>query len=84
MFNIVTFFCNVQAKHSGETFFGMYFTSDVVRHTRQLELYDLGTIVAAVGGSMGLFLGFSCLGFCQWLCWWAIGCSSSAWSGLGD
>ncbi len=28
-----------------------------------MALYDLNTIVAAVGGSMGIFLGFSCLDF---------------------
>ncbi len=48
----------------------MYFTTDMVRHTRQLVLYDLSTIVASVGGSMGMFLGFSCLHFCRkWLEW---------------
>ncbi len=26
-------------------------------------MYDLNTIMAAVGGSLGLFLGFSCLDF---------------------
>ncbi len=48
---------------SNGSFFGMYFTSNVVHNTRQLVLYDLSTIVAAVGGSMGMFLGFSCLQF---------------------
>ena len=24
-------------------------------------LYDLGTVVAAIGGNLGLFVGFSCL-----------------------
>jgi hypothetical protein len=26
----------------------------------EYKLHDLSTIIAAVGGSMGLFLGFSC------------------------
>ncbi len=29
---------------------------------REVPLYSFGDIVAAVGGSLGLFLGFSCLG----------------------
>ncbi len=43
--------------------FAMYYGSGLVRKSRQLRLYDFNTIVAAVGGSMGLFLGFSCLDF---------------------
>ncbi len=38
----------------------LYFkTSHVIAYEEYL-LYDLNTIVAAVGGSLGLFLGFSC------------------------
>ncbi len=43
----------------------MYFSTNIVGHIRQQKLYDLGTIVGAVGGSLGLFLGFSCLSFGQ-------------------
>ena len=32
-----------------------------VEHRKQVLLYDLNSIVSAVGGSLGLFLGFSCL-----------------------
>ncbi len=48
---------------ASETFFGMYYTSNIVHHTRHMVLYDTSNIVAAVGGSMGMFLGFSCLQF---------------------
>ncbi len=41
----------------------MYYTSNIVHHTRHMVLYDTSNIVAAVGGSMGMFLGFSCLQF---------------------
>eukprot|EP00095_Tigriopus_kingsejongensis_P001274 maker-scaffold149_size310270-snap-gene-2.22 protein:Tk01274 transcript:maker-scaffold149_size310270-snap-gene-2.22-mRNA-1 annotation:"pickpocket protein 28-like" len=29
----------------------------------EYKLYDINAIIAAVGGSLGLFLGFSCRGF---------------------
>ena len=28
-----------------------------------MESYDLGDMVPAIGGYLGLFIGFSCLGF---------------------
>lgn len=45
----------------GEGFskFFMYFNQIEVEFSREHRLYDLNNIVAAVGGSMGLFLGFS-------------------------
>ena len=45
--------------------FRMFFVtpSDQVKFTREHQLYDFNTILAAVGGSMGMFLGFSCLQF---------------------
>ena len=33
------------------------FTED---HYKEIEIYDLSAVVASVGGSLGLFLGFSC------------------------
>jgi len=33
-----------------------------VKKSKQVLLYDFNSIVAGVGGSLGLFLGFSCLG----------------------
>ncbi len=38
------------------------FGTTKMERKRQQKLYDVGTIVASVGGSLGLFLGFSCLG----------------------
>ena len=38
----------------------MFYPSTTVLNFNDYRLYDFGTIVAAVGGSMGLFLGFSC------------------------
>jgi len=38
-----------------------------VRYARVVKLYDFNSIVASVGGSLGLFLGFSCLGLAGWI-----------------
>ena len=37
-------------------------TSSSVSVEEEYELFDANEIVSAVGGSLGLFLGFSCLG----------------------
>jgi hypothetical protein len=37
----------------------LFYNSIQVEFGREVVLYDFNTIVAAVGGSMGLFLGFS-------------------------
>ena len=39
----------------------IYYENTDTLVTEELLLYDLTTIVSAVGGSLGLFLGFSCL-----------------------
>ena len=38
----------------------MHGSSDIDIFT-EIRLYDFAAIIAAVGGSLGLFLGFSCL-----------------------
>ena len=48
----------------------LYFYDMFVDSSRQVDLYDLNTIVAAVGGSLGLFLGFSCMQFVSLLFNW--------------
>ena len=35
---------------------------------QELESYDLGDMVPAIGGYLGLFIGFSCLGFFDFVC----------------
>ena len=35
--------------------------------TEEVLLYDLNSIVSAVGGSLGLFLGFSCFQGAMWI-----------------
>ena len=52
--------------------FGMYFSSPVLRSRRRVRHYDLNNIVAAVGGSLGLCLGFSCLSFGRGAVEWAL------------
>lgn len=48
--------------HTGSNRTGVYlFYADTrVRTTEEYLLFDFGAIVTAVGGSLGLFLGFSC------------------------
>lgn len=50
---------------------GLTITSTTVTLQQEYELYDFGTIVGIVGGSLGLFLGFSCLQFGNWAVEWA-------------
>ena len=38
----------------------MYYGETEVRVKQEFLIYDLNAIVAAVGGSLGLFLGISC------------------------
>ena len=40
----------------------VFYPTNTVTVEEQYELFDVNEIVSAVGGSMGLFLGFSCLG----------------------
>ena len=40
----------------------IYLTDHTVTTTMEYYLYDLPAIVSAVGGNLGLFLGFSCYG----------------------
>ncbi len=40
----------------------VFYPTNTVTIEEQYELFDVNEIVSAVGGSMGLFLGFSCLG----------------------
>ncbi len=38
----------------------VFYGSNTVELINEYKVYDLGTIVGTVGGTMGLFLGFSC------------------------
>ena len=49
------------------TVIGMYYNNFRVMYGRERVLYDPFDIVAAIGGSMGLFLGFSFLDFAMWI-----------------
>ena len=44
-----------------------YLVLDVLRQ-QELETYALTDLVPAIGGYLGLFIGFSCLGFFDFLC----------------
>ena len=52
--------------------YSMYPDTHVIVEEEYL-VFDFGAIVATVGGSLGLFLGFSCLQFCQFLIDWLDG-----------
>ncbi len=38
-----------------------------VQLQEEILMFDFNAIIAAVGGSLGLFLGFSCLDFFAWI-----------------
>ena len=42
------------------TIIRMYYHTTTVEHHNDYPLVDLATLVGSVGGSLGLFLGFSC------------------------
>ncbi len=48
-------------------YFNIFYGSTAVISYAEVDLYDFGTIVGAVGGSLGLFLGFSCFECGRWL-----------------
>ncbi len=47
---------------AGKSLLFVAFTTEFVKVISEYLVYDLGAIVAAIGGALGLFLGFSCLG----------------------
>ena len=49
------------------TVLSLYYKSTTVSGSEDYVLYDFNSIVGIVGGSMGLFLGFSCYQFGTWL-----------------
>ncbi len=57
----------------------MFFPSGIVAESEQYYLYDLASVVSAVGGGLGLFLGFSCLALASKAINWTISkaCSDS-------
>ncbi len=56
---------------AGSSYLMLYYDTIQVEHSQQKPLYDGTSFTAAVGGAMGLFLGFSFLDFgrkfIQWL-----------------
>ena len=58
-----------ESYHSNASRLNVYFKEPSwgVEHSREQRLYDFNTILAAVGGSMGMFLGFSFLQFSLWV-----------------
>ena len=41
-------------------FLRVFYGSGTILRYEEVTIYDFSTILAAVGGSLGLFLGFSC------------------------
>ncbi len=64
--------------HDGFEIF-VFFPSGIVVENEQYYLYDLASVVSAVGGGLGLFLGFSCLALASKAITWTLGkaCSDS-------
>ena len=50
----------MQDNYNATTGLWIYLMDDKVDTTTEYYLYDFATIVSAVGGNLGLFLGFSC------------------------
>ena len=48
----------------------LYFSKMEVEESSEVLIYDFPNIVAAVGGSLGLFLGISCMDFGKLLREW--------------
>ena len=46
-----------------------YFTSKSVKVLREEEAYPFGSLVADVGGVLGLFIGFNFLMIWDWIVW---------------
>ena len=45
----------------------IYYEDKDIHVVEELLLHDLNSIVSAVGGSLGLFLGFSCFQVAMWM-----------------
>lgn len=48
--------------HNQNLSLSVYFSSPLVKHMEEYRLMDLANVVSAIGGALGLFLGFSCYG----------------------
>ena len=46
-----------------------YFSSKSIEVLREEEVYSIGSLVADVGGVLGLFIGFNFLMFWDWIVW---------------
>ena len=46
-----------------------YFSSKSIEVLREEEAYPFGSLVADVGGVLGLFIGFNFLMFWDWIVW---------------
>ena len=58
---------DVDADYERTAIFAAYWDTTDVETRHEHVLYDLNSIIASIGGSMGLFLGFSCYQFIVWL-----------------
>ena len=46
--------------------FNAYFADDIVEHTKEYFIFNVGTFLSAIGGNVGLFLGYSVLSVSLW------------------
>ena len=60
-FDIVATKRDIPGVASNKSWIMMYYPTNQTRIEAEYELFGLTSIIASVGGSMGLFLGFSCL-----------------------
>ena len=52
---------NLFANHRNSLLVQIYSKNEVAEESEEMLIYDFGNFVAAAGGNLGLFLGFSCL-----------------------
>ena len=65
----IHFYCELLRQDGDlkKTLIRMYYHSTTVHHHNEYLLVDLATLIGSVGGSLGLFLGFSCFKAGQYL-----------------
>ena len=45
------------------------FTTDTIEVLKEKEAYSFASLVADIGGVLGLFVGFNFLMMCDWIMW---------------
>ena len=60
---------NSKGLNDNKSSFMPYFSSKSIKVLREEKAYSIGSLVADVGGVLGLFIGFNFLMFWDWIVW---------------